>query len=1084
MAPQRTDSRLSLPQRTDSRLSLPQRNERRDSSVSRRRDSSLSRRRDSLPSSCDSSTVVTEKNVRLRQAARRQSIAEFKLQAKKQRDLILRKENDPPSNPYSPPMTRSAKKSSQVIGIPRCSNGLVLNFSPPNQEENEAREQLEKERKEAARAMRIRKSRDSGNLLIYSPSGRPLYHPAGVENEIEDQVMTDVSPTKSIPGFHSRVDDELKGLLDEMKEIMKSSTNSNVDAVLQQQFQRMEVLTNEKAKLEFENKDLKDKLSSVSTIEAQLQNERAEKEKLLSDNASCQSQWEQKFRAVEEEKKEIQGAMHDLEKQIAALKTKNADAEERLHQQNTVFEEMKETLAKDNATMRHLVEKIEKEKEAVEQRALQLEQSIQTVSKRASETTQQVESCLEEKEEALVQAKAAQQELENALAALRLELETTSHKAVVDREAFISMNEANQRIQSDLEQSIAEKDKKIGELFKQLGEKHSEVEKERALSSSMAGEVEKLKENLQFETSKAHQAESELEVLQKTMTKCNEELELLSGRQEEMVATNERLEEEKFALEEAVKKLKEVVEQLSARVTDLSAAKELLENEKLALQEELQQSDTSLIEAKNENKKYAELQKVTKTELEQSLLDAITARDEMEQKLADIEKRLASQQQKLSGALGRVEDLECALKNASDEKDMMKNHMATFNEREDELRKKLWHAEGVRRAMHGKLIQLMGNIRVFVRVRPAIQGELGASANTDEETKKVSPGDKRKRSESQLAVAATPFHFPGVFSDASSDDMTKNRIEVTEPPKDRGGLKDRRKTWSFAFDGVFPPESSQKEVWEATEPLVQCAVDGYNVTVFAYGQTGSGKTYTMLGEAKNEGIIARAVGKLFAAKDEIETLSLEETEVKVSVELLEIYNEKVRDLLAPQGSDFLKVTSQDVSGNLVVETSCKEHVLKILQHAQSRRCVKETLSNAESSRSHLIFTIHFDVKGKDGSIRKGKLNICDLAGSERLSKSGAHEQGGALLKETQHINKSLSTLSNVIERLQAGDNNVPFRESKLTLLLKDSLSGNSKTLAIVCCNPLSTHMSESISSLRFASKVNRVDLKAATNFSC
>jgi hypothetical protein len=842
--------------------------------------------------------------------------------------------------------------------------------------------------------MRIRKSRDSGNLLIYSPSGRPLYHPAGgMDNESEDQVMSGVSPTKSIPGFHSRVDDELKGLLDEMKEIMKSSTNSNVDAVLQQQFQRMEVLTNEKARLDFENKGLKEKLTAVSSLEAQLRDERAEKEKLLNDNASSQSQWEQKFRAIEEERKEIQGAMHDLEKQMVALKAKNVDAEEKLLQQNTVFEEMKETLAKDNATLRHLVEKLEKEKEAVEERALQLEQSIQTVSQRASETTQQVESCLEEKEEALIKARAVQQKLENSLAKLRLELETTSHKAGVDREAFINMNEENQRIQSDLEQSIAEKDKKIGELFKQLGEKHSEVEKERALSSSMSGEVEKLKEHLQLATSKVHQFKSELEALQETMTKRNEELELLSKRQAELGAANKCLEEEKFALEEEVKKVKEVVEELSARVTEMSAAKERLEDEKSALEEELQQSETSLIQAKNENKQYAELQKVTKTELEQSLLDALTSKDEMKKKFVDVEKRLASQQQKLASSLGRVEDLECALKNVSDERDMMKNYMTTFNEREDELRKKLWHAEGVRRAMHGKLIQLMGNIRVFVRVRPAIQGELGASANTDEEAKKVSPGDKRKRSESQLTVATTPFHFPGVFSDASLDDMTKNRIEVTEPPKDRGGLKDRRKTWSFAFDGVFSPESSQKQVWEATEPLVQCAVDGYNVTVFAYGQTGSGKTYTMLGEAKNEGIIARAVGKLFAAKEEIEALSLEETEVKISVELLEIYNEKVRDLLAPQGSDFLKVTSQDVSGNLVVETSCKEQVLRILQHAQSRRCVKETLSNAESSRSHLIFTIHFDVKAKDGTIRKGKLNICDLAGSERLSKSGAHEQG-------------------------------------------------------------------------------------------
>lgn len=139
------------PQTVGNRVPIPQRSDQRDSSVTRRRDSSGSRRRDSLPSSCDSSTVVTEKNVRLRQAARRQSIAEFKLQAKKERDLVLRKENDPPCAPYSPPLTRSARKSAQVIGIPRSSTGLVLNFSPPDQEENEHRERLEKERKEAAR---------------------------------------------------------------------------------------------------------------------------------------------------------------------------------------------------------------------------------------------------------------------------------------------------------------------------------------------------------------------------------------------------------------------------------------------------------------------------------------------------------------------------------------------------------------------------------------------------------------------------------------------------------------------------------------------------------------------------------------------------------------------------------------------------------------------------------------------------------------------------------------------------------------------------------------------------------------------
>jgi hypothetical protein len=188
-------------------------------------------------------------------------------------------------------------------------------------------------------------------------------------------------------------------------------------------------------------------------------------------------------------------------------------------------------------------------------------------------------------------------------------------------------------------------------------------------------------------------------------------------------------------------------------------------------------------------------------------------------------------------------------------------------------------------------------------------------------------------------------------------------------------------------------------VWEATEPLVQSAIDGYNVCIFAYGQTGSGKTYTMLGEASNEGLISRSVAKLFEAKHEMEALSRGATQVKLSVELLEIYNEQVRDLLAkkssPSGREVnLKVTSNEVIGNIVVPTTTKEEVMDVLDMAQKRRCVKATMSNAESSRSHMVFTIHFKVDTKDGVSRSGKLHICDLAGSERLNKSGANAVTG------------------------------------------------------------------------------------------
>jgi len=262
----------------------------------------------------------------------------------------------------------------------------------------------------------------------------------------------------------------------------------------------------------------------------------------------------------------------------------------------------------------------------------------------------------------------------------------------------------------------------------------------------------------------------------------------------------------------------------------------------------------------------------------------------------------------------------------------------------------------------------------------------------------------------------------------------------------------------------------------------------------------------MLGEPGKEGIVSRSIRMLFTAKESIAELTRGHSNVEISVELLEIYNEKVRDLLVSGKPDQnLKVKANEAVGSTVLAVASENDVVDILHTAQSRRCVKATTSNAVSSRSHMLFTLHFKVTTKDGKARFGKLNICDLAGSERLGKSNANENvgvslrnrivrlvvlnsltlisKGALLTETKHINSSLSVLSNVIEKLQSGDSNVPYRESKLTYLLQNSLGGNSKTLAIVCCNPLQSHFHESLCSLRFAAKVNKVDLKAVANFS-
>jgi hypothetical protein len=164
----------------------------------------------------------------------------------------------------------------------------------------------------------------------------------------------------------------------------------------------------------------------------------------------------------------------------------------------------------------------------------------------------------------------------------------------------------------------------------------------------------------------------------------------------------------------------------------------------------------------------------------------------------------------------------------------------------------------------------------------------------------------------------------------------------------------------------------------------------------------TGKTFTMLGEPGQEGIVTRSVRKLFAAKDAIMELTRGQSKVEISVELLEVYNEKVRDLLDSskpaegQGAS-LKVKANAAVGSTVVQTNSEDEVASILEKAQSRRCVKATASNAVSSRSHMLFTMYFKVTSKDGSSRIGKLNVCDLAGSERLGKSNANEDVGVSL---------------------------------------------------------------------------------------
>uniref|UniRef100_A0A8B9ISU1 Kinesin family member 13A n=1 Tax=Amazona collaria TaxID=241587 RepID=A0A8B9ISU1_9PSIT len=305
----------------------------------------------------------------------------------------------------------------------------------------------------------------------------------------------------------------------------------------------------------------------------------------------------------------------------------------------------------------------------------------------------------------------------------------------------------------------------------------------------------------------------------------------------------------------------------------------------------------------------------------------------------------------------------------------------------------------------------------------------------------------------------------------------------------------------FAFDHCFwSMDESNTTKYAGQEVVFKClgegilekAFQGYNACIFAYGQTGSGKSFSMMGNAEQLGLIPRLCCALF------QRISVEENEFhtfKVEVSYMEIYNEKVRDLLDPKGSrQSLKVREHKVLGPYVdglsqLAVTNFEDIESLMSEGNKSRTVAATNMNEESSRSHAVFNIIvtqtlFDLHSGNSGEKVSKVSLVDLAGSERVSKTGA---AGERLKEGSNINKSLSTLGLVISSLadQAagkGKNKfVPYRDSVLTWLLKDNLGGNSQTAMIATISPAADNYEETLSTLRYADRAKRIVNHAVVN---
>ena len=323
------------------------------------------------------------------------------------------------------------------------------------------------------------------------------------------------------------------------------------------------------------------------------------------------------------------------------------------------------------------------------------------------------------------------------------------------------------------------------------------------------------------------------------------------------------------------------------------------------------------------------------------------------------------------------------------------------------------------------------------------------------------------------------------LNESEKSNLTNSEICAEFPENHEVNIKSSDgRLFRFNFDRIFNLSSKQKDVYDfAAKPILESVLEGFNGTILTYGQTSSGKTFTMegvCGDQQLEGIIPRIIKDLF----EYIKNSTEDIEFTVKVSMVEIYMEKIKDLIEPKRNNLN--IREDRSKGIYIEdltehyVALEEEVMELMKVGSENRTTGQTKMNEHSSRSHSAFIMTIYQNNLKLMIAKtGKLFLVDLAGSEKISKTGAT---GLTLEQAKNINKSLTTLGMVINSLTDGkSNHIPYRDSKLTRVLQESLGGNSKTCLIITCSPSVYNQHETISTLRFGERAKRIKNKPKIN---
>ena len=432
-------------------------------------------------------------------------------------------------------------------------------------------------------------------------------------------------------------------------------------------------------------------------------------------------------------------------------------------------------------------------------------------------------------------------------------LQTMKSEYAAKKTELQQLSKEYEKIKSCFDSECQKNGSEKAELLQKL--EHLQVE-EITLQTSLAEYEERINsfENdiLPLKESEIKEAKREMEKQEATIRKLNE---TVSELQMKLENTEKESREVLVTVETTRQVLKNKSQEYDVKLTDLQRQLKTQDERKRTLEQELREAHSTVEQQTKSNeatrKDFETKQALLDTriqELEDTLVGTKGELNKANQMIADLKKTIVSLEEKLVSEAGthaliqeqnstvarsleralenskrlegqnrekqsRITELERKLAIKEAENTDLREHVNEQKPREAALYHRLQISDEIRRELHAKVMQLMGNIRVFVRVRPVLEGE----------------------------TASPLIRFPGHDGSSCSDDITKKLVEVTEPKKDRGGLSDRRKKWKFAFDEVFGPNTSQSQVWVATEPLVQSAIDGFNVTIFAYGQTGSGK---------------------------------------------------------------------------------------------------------------------------------------------------------------------------------------------------------------------------------------------------